>query len=84
MNVVVALAIGYMIGTKTRTQEFDDVRRSLKALYGTDEFADLVAAGRAHLGATLHDLAALVDGQTLVRETGEDLVAQVRHLVERS
>ena len=81
MNVLVALAVGYVLGTKTRGRQLDDLGRSLKVLCATDEFGDVVAAARAHAGTTLRDLAAMVDGHTPASDNGGDLVAQVRHLV---
>ena len=83
MNVLVALAVGYVIGAKTKGSELDKLANSLKALCGTDEFADVMAATRAQVGATLRDLAGVVDGHDPGRDTGGDLVAQVRHLVGR-
>ena len=50
MNVLVALAVGYLIGAKTGGKDLDQLGRSLKALCETDEFADVVAAARAQIG----------------------------------
>jgi hypothetical protein len=81
MNVLWALAVGYVIGAKTGGKDLDHLGRSLKALCETDEFADVVAAGRAQVGSTLRELAAIVDGEHLRPEVHGDLVARVRHLV---
>jgi hypothetical protein len=83
MSVLMALAIGYLVGAKTGGDDLDRLGRSLKALCETDEFADVVVAARAQAGHTLRELAAIVDGQRRSPEAGADLVAQVRHLVGR-
>ena len=58
--------------------------RSLKALCGTDEFADVVSAARAQVGAGLRELAAVIDGEHAAPDAGSgDLVARVRGLVGR-
>jgi hypothetical protein len=81
VNSLVVLAVGYVIGAKTRGQDLDRLTNSIKALYATDEFADVVSAVRSQLGNTLRDLAAIVDGQDDLPDSGDDIVAKVRHLV---
>jgi hypothetical protein len=85
MNILMALAVGYLVGAKTGGEDLDRLGRSLKALCQTDEFADVLAAGRAQLGHTLHTLAAIVEGESgpVPAEPTGDLVARVRHLVGR-
>jgi hypothetical protein len=77
----VVLAVGYVIGARTRGQDLDRLTNSIKALYATDEFADVVSAMRSQLGNALRDLAAVVDGQPDLPDSGDDIVAQVKHLV---
>lgn len=81
MNVFVALIAGYLIGANSGRKDLDRLGRSVKALCGTDEFADVVSAARAQLGNTLRELAASVDGQRHLPDIGGDLVARVSHLV---
>jgi len=81
MNIVVALAVGYVIGAKTGGKDLDQLGRSLKALCDTDEFADVITAARAQVGMTLRELATIVDGGQKLPDVGGDLVARVRHLV---
>jgi hypothetical protein len=81
MSILVALAVGYLVGAKTGGKDLDELTRSLKALCETDEFADVVTAARAQAATTLRELAAVVDGQHGLPDTGGDLVARVRHLV---
>ena len=64
MNILVALVVGYVIGAKTGGKDLDRLGRSLKALCGTDEFADVVVGGtspgREHACGNWR---ALVDGE---------------------
>jgi hypothetical protein len=81
MKLLAALAVGYWVGAKTGRRDLNQLTTSLKALYDTDEFADVVTAARVQVGATLRDLAAIVDGDQKVADVSGDLVAKVRHLV---
>jgi hypothetical protein len=83
MAVLAALVVGYVMGAKTKGRELDQLGRTLKALYDTDEFADVVTAARAQVGAGLRELAAVIDGHGAAPEAGEDLVSRVRTLVGR-
>jgi uncharacterized protein YuzB (UPF0349 family) len=83
MTYLLALVVGYVVGAKTGSKDLDQLGRSLKALCETDEFADVVSAARSHAGATLRELASIVDGERRMAESSEDLVARVRHLVGR-
>jgi hypothetical protein len=80
-NVLLALMVGYVIGAKTGGKELDDLGRSLNALMGTEEFADVVTSARSQVGSSLRELAAMVDGERRMADVGGDLVAKVRSLV---
>jgi hypothetical protein len=83
MNVLLALAVGYVIGARTGGKDLDQLGRALKSLAGTDEFGEVVLALRAQVGATLHEVAAIVQGERPVPDESVDLVARVRHLTGR-
>jgi hypothetical protein len=76
-----ALVVGYVIGAKTGGKELDELGRSVTALLGTDEFAEVVESGRAQVGSTLRQLATMVEGEHAMAGVGGDLVAKVRSLV---
>jgi hypothetical protein len=82
-NVLVALTIGYVLGAKTGAKELEQFNRSLTALFGTDEFAEVVASARSQVGSSLREVAAMIDGghHVPLSEVGGDLVAKVRSLV---
>ena len=81
MKMLVALAAGYLLGAKTGGKDLDQLGRSLKALSETEEFGDVVSAARTHVGSTLRELAAIIDGDHPIPDLGGDLVARVRNLV---
>ena len=60
-NVFLALMVGYVIGAKTGGKELEELGRSVNALFGTDEFADVVSSARSQVGSTLRELASVVD-----------------------
>ena len=80
MNLLVAMAAGYLLGAKTGGEDLDQLGRSLKALCQTDEFSDVVSATRAQVATTLRELASIVEGEQHLPDSA-DLVAQVRRLV---
>ena len=80
MRIVLGLAVGYVVGAKTGSKDFDQVVKSLRALRESDEFADLMAAVRAHVGHTLREVANALDGSSTPEEEGDDLVDRVRQL----
>jgi hypothetical protein len=81
MNVLLALAVGYLIGARTGGEDLNRLGRSLLALYETDEFAEVMAAGRSQVAHTLRELASVIDGERPAADASGDLVARVRHLV---
>jgi hypothetical protein len=94
VSALLALAVGYFLGVRSGRSDLDRLRRALTALYGTDEFGEVVAAARAQVGGTLHDLASIIAGNGIegdgrlpddAGDTGDtgDLVARVRNLVGR-
>ncbi len=80
MSILAALVAGFLIGTKAGGDEWDQVRQSFVALYGSDEFADVITATRAQVAKTLRVMAQMVDVEPEeVPDT--DVVARVRHLI---
>jgi hypothetical protein len=80
MSILAALVAGFVIGTKSGGEEWDQVRQSLVSLYGSEEFADVVTATRAQVAKALRVMAQMVDAEPEeVDDT--DVVARVRHLI---
>lgn len=82
MKVFLALAAGYVIGARTGSEHFDEVVRSLRAIKDSEEFHDLLSSVRSHAGATLRELASMIERPTGGDEAlaAGDLVERVRHL----
>lgn len=83
MTILAAALVGFLIGSRSGDEDFDQIRRSLVALYGTDEFADLIAATRSQAAKILRELAQIVDPEPSAMVADGDVVARVRHLVGR-
>jgi hypothetical protein len=82
MKVLIALVGGYLIGARAGSRDFDQLTKSLRALYESTEFDDLMTAVRAHAGHTLRELADVVDHGSDLLPTN-DLVERVRQLAAR-
>jgi hypothetical protein len=82
MKLVLAVMVGYVMGARAGREELDRIGRSLMSLCQSEEFSEVVSAGRAHVGNTLRDLAGIVDHhQHDEAETGGDVLSRVRRLV---
>ncbi len=53
MGLVMAFAMGYVVGARGGNEGLDEVIRSLRAIRDSPEMKDLVEAVRAHVGYTL-------------------------------
>jgi hypothetical protein len=80
MSIFAALVAGFVIGTKSGGEEWEQVRESLIALYGSDEFADVITATRAQVAKALRLVAQMIDAEPEVLDD-TDVVSQVRHLI---
>jgi hypothetical protein len=88
MTAFVAFVLGYILGVKTSDRDVEQLRTSLVALYGSEEFADVVSAVRTQVAGVLRSLADVAETGTgssggSVDGSGADLVATVRNLVGR-
>jgi hypothetical protein len=62
MGVLLAFAVGYAIGARAGSQDFDDVVDAVKAIGRSQEFHDLLTSLRSHAAHTLRELATQLDG----------------------
>jgi hypothetical protein len=81
MKVLIALVGGYLIGARAGSRDFDQLTKSFRALYESEEFDDLVSAVRTHASHTLRELADVVDSGSGLPT--HDLVERVRQLAAR-
>ena len=84
MAVLLAFAVGYVMGARGGSEGFDEVVRAAAAIRQSDEARGFVAAARSHLGHTLRELAFRLDeGGEADHEPAADLLEQVRSLRPR-
>jgi hypothetical protein len=67
MGYFIAMIIGYVLGARVGSKDLDELSRSVQALRESEEFGDVVAAARSHVGHTLRELAGIVDGRSGAR-----------------
>jgi hypothetical protein len=80
VELLVAFLIGYAVGAKAGSRRFDDVVRAARAVRDSDEFRGLLGALRTHLGATMREIANLLESEDA--EGDETLVERVQRLME--
>jgi hypothetical protein len=87
MSLLVAFAVGYVVGARGGNEGLDEVIASLKAIRDSDEVKDLALAVRSHVTYTLRELATRLEdgpgGDDGEADEEGDLLAQVRNLTRR-
>ena len=83
MGIVLAFAVGYVVGANSGQESYREVVDSLRAVGQSEEFHGLVCAVRAHLGASLRQLADAVDAAPGNDASATKLLDRVRTLVAR-
>jgi len=82
MKVLLALAVGYLLGTKTGGAELERLEQAVKSLYDTDELAEVVTATRSHVAHVLRELASVTEGDApKASSASRSMMAQVRQLI---
>ncbi len=81
MKVLIALAVGYVVGARIGSRDLDQLHEALTALRRSEELADVVSAARSHAGHTLRELGTLVDGEgSATGDESTDLVDRVKQM----
>jgi hypothetical protein len=83
MQILLSFLIGYFVGAKAGSDQFDEVVASARAVAESDEFHSLLLSLRAHAAATFHSLGDLLD-ESPEASTGDSVVARVRKMMEQS
>lgn len=84
MGVLLAWAVGYVIGARAGSAEFDDVVRALQELLDSEEMRGLWSALRVHLAHVLRSTADLLEREEIPSPgAASDLVERVRLLMGR-
>lgn len=80
---LIDFAAGYALGGKAGNQGVDEVVDAAKQVFNSREFQSLVAAARAHAGATLRQIGDLVEGADAAPPAMDNVLDMVKALVER-
>jgi hypothetical protein len=83
MGLLMAFAVGCVVGARAGSEDFSDVVQSVHAIRESEEFRDLVTALRSHASQTLRSLADMVDKPGTDAISTQDLVERVTRLVGR-
>ena len=81
MGLLLAFAVGYVVGARAGSDDFDEVVQALQSIRESEEFHDLLRVLRSHAGHTLRGLADVVDGTKPSSINTQDLVERVKRLV---
>lgn len=83
MEMLLAFAVGFVVGGQGGSQDLHDVAGSFGAIRDSEEVAAFVLVARSHMGKTLREVANMVDGSGHEAVPTPDLVDRVRALVQR-
>jgi hypothetical protein len=85
MGIVLAFAVGYVVGANAGQEGYRDVVNALRSVRDSDEFSALLSALRSHASATLQRLGELLE-ETPVAEPFNParLIDRVRELIDRA
>ncbi|MDQ1358379.1 MAG: hypothetical protein QOJ52_2575 [Acidimicrobiaceae bacterium] len=83
MEMLLAFAVGFVLGGKGGSRDRHDVVDSFGAIRDSEEVAAVMMVARSHVGRTLREVADMVDGSRSEAAATPDLVDRVRQLVER-
>jgi hypothetical protein len=83
MGIVLAFAVGYIVGANSGQDSYREVLDSLRAVRESEEFAGLVSAMRAHFSASLRQLADVVDDTAAPDVAPAKLIERVRTIMAR-
>ena len=77
MGVLLAFAVGYIVGSRAGQAGLEEIKSSIQSIRESEEFAAMVAALRSHAGHALRDAADLVGAESQSIRI-DDLVDRVR------
>jgi hypothetical protein len=82
MGILLAWALGYVVGAKGGPQDFDDVVQAVKELRDSDEVRQLWSVLRSHFGKVLRSAADMLEEVAGPQPAG-DLVDRVRLMMKK-
>lgn len=82
MGILLAWAVGYVVGAKGGAQDFEDVVQAAKDLRDSDEVRQLWSVLRSHFGRILRSAADMLEEIAGPQPSG-DLVDRVRLMMKK-
>lgn len=82
MGILLAWFVGYVVGAKGGTQDFDDVVKAINELRDSDEIRQLWSVLRSHFGKALRSAADMLEEVAGPQPAG-DLVDRVRLMIKK-
>ena len=85
MGILLAFAVGFVVGGRGGAQDFNDVIQAVRELRDSEEFHGLLGVLRQHGAHMLRSAADLLDGPTMPHtEEGTDIADRVRLLMKKA
>ena len=84
MGIVLAFAVGYVVGANAGQEGYRDVVDSARAVRDSEEFRAMLAALRSHAGATLRQLGDLLEEVPDEPFNPGRILDRVRDLMDRT
>lgn len=78
MGVLLAFAVGYVVGARAGKQGLDELKAALNELVASEEFDSLVVAARSHASHALREAAARLSSDPDQPLTVGDVVGRLR------
>jgi hypothetical protein len=83
MGIVLAFAVGYVVGANAGQEGYQDVVDAVRSLRESDEFRALLSALRSHASAALRQVGDLVDQDQGEPFDPSKILDRVRDLMDR-
>jgi hypothetical protein len=87
MQILLSFFIGYFVGAKAGSSQFDEVVESARAVAESEEFRGLLLSLRTHAASTLHALGDLVEASPSDGpddKANDGVVDRVRRMMEQA
>ncbi len=81
MGILLAFAVGWVVGARGGRQGFDEVVEAVHAVRESEEFKALLEAAKSHAGHVLNEIAAQLQGDADEPVGVDDVLARVRSMM---
>jgi len=84
MGIMLAFAVGWVMGSRGGRRGFEDVVDALQAVGESDEFHGLLDATKSHVGFALKEIASQLTGESEELPGVDDVLTRVRSMMGRA